>query len=650
MRQSPVISILCCVVLLEHSCLAKEYSFYPDSVVEMLAGSEEDRGTKLRMYVARWLADETQQHTPTDQPRLPQARLQLVRPLSVHRAGGTTVRPTAICYDERMLLHSVDTGDEVERPGRLSVAWNHLIASGLVPLCSRVPCTDVALVDALRVHTWNQVDELEQYSFTATLCRSKSEIRLSGDVFFTPHTASCARLACGGVVNCTRAVLNQEAANGFALVRPPGHHCLGKPSGFCYLNNVAVAARFAQHWILSHRYQTDVDLASVPYSERPRIAIIDWDVHHGDGTQGVFQDDGSVLFCSVHQHGSKPEHKVLRPPHNTPRSSVQSPSTADAGDVLAALSSEKDATDDHRGGGSQDDAGDDAPISSEGVIVEATGEPPRQRRRREDSSNDAALHLTEVTKEEAETFFAKRGWLRASDSPPSSSPSGSSLESAHGDDSSSAIEDKPKSRLKRTAKFDGDTEGSTVEPLLNDDVSESSDIDAQPFYPGTGLVDEVGEGDGAGRTINVPWPAAGFGDLEYMSVLQHVFLPAVREFAPEVVFVSCGFDCGEGDLLGGMRVTPSGFYAMTQEVLSTVPKCVFVLEGGYNLTTVALSSEAVLRALLESSGVSNLPRSALGATRLQTTLAQVLAAQSPYWSCFKPNSNNLQDTSGVAPR
>jgi hypothetical protein len=78
------------------------------------------------------------------------------------------------------------------------------------------------------------------------------------------------------------------------------------------------------------------------------------------------------------------------------------------------------------------------------------------------------------------------------------------------------------------------------------------------FYPGTGAADEVGIGAGAGFSVNVPWPTGGFGDEEYAAVFTEVLLPIAREFDPDLVLVSAGFDAAAGDPLGGCEVSPEG--------------------------------------------------------------------------------------------
>jgi acetoin utilization deacetylase AcuC-like enzyme len=115
---------------------------------------------------------------------------------------------------------------------------------------------------------------------------SRSEYgQLDPDTYFCPHTREAAWLAAGGAIDLALALVRGEAQQGFALVRPPGHHAVpARSMGFCILNNVALAARAA--------------LASGLL----RVAIVDWDVHHGNGTQDAFYEDPRVLFISLHQY------------------------------------------------------------------------------------------------------------------------------------------------------------------------------------------------------------------------------------------------------------------------------------------------------------------------------------------------------------
>ena len=130
-----------------------------------------------------------------------------------------------------------------------------------------------------RAHGATMIDLLEEKT------RTETRGQIDADTFFTSNSYEIARLAAGGTIDVARSVMLGESSAGLAAVRPPGHHAESERAmGFCLFNNVAVAARAIQA-----EFGT------------PRILIVDWDVHHGNGTQEIFEEDPSVFYVSMHQ-------------------------------------------------------------------------------------------------------------------------------------------------------------------------------------------------------------------------------------------------------------------------------------------------------------------------------------------------------------
>ncbi len=262
------------------------------------------------------------------------------------------------------------------------------------------PCSPAGEEDLTRVHVPAYLDHLKALP-------AQGGGYLSLDTALNEHSWEAASLASGAAVAAVESALSGEAA--FAVARPPGHHA-GRATGmgFCLLNHVAVGAGHAR-WL-----------------GVGRVAILDWDVHHGNGTQDIFYEDGQVLYLSAHQ---------------------------------------------------------------------------------------------------------------------------------------------------------------------------------SPFYPGTGWVDEVGEGEGEGLTVNVPLPA-GSGEDVYAAAFAGVFLPVLREFRPALVLISAGYDAHRADPLGGMALEAASFGRFAAALASLAreieaPPPALVLEGGYNLGALTDGVAATIRGIEE---------------------------------------------------
>ena len=125
------------------------------------------------------------------------------------------------------------------------------------------------------------------------------------------------------------------------------------------------------------------------------------------------------------------------------------------------------------------------------------------------------------------------------------------------------------------------------------------------FFPGTGAATEVGMGKGKGYTVNVPFTTTGLSEADYMAAFDHVFLPILKEFAPDFIIISAGFDAAEGDPLGEMNLKPHAYAAMTQALMEVRgldsvggPRVLSCLEGGYSLKMIPLCCEAMVRTQL----------------------------------------------------
>ncbi len=166
-----------------------------------------------------------------------------------------------------------------ERPERFDAVFHALQKADLVQQCVRIESRDVTEEEMLLCHK-------QAYLRTAQHDVQAGYTSLTtGDTDITPNSWEVARRAAGGVLNAVDAVVTGKARNAFCAVRPPGHHATpSRGMGFCLLNNIAIGARYAQR---KHGIE--------------RVMIVDWDVHHGNGTQDIFYSDPTVFFFSTHQ-------------------------------------------------------------------------------------------------------------------------------------------------------------------------------------------------------------------------------------------------------------------------------------------------------------------------------------------------------------
>lgn len=190
------------------------------------------------------------------------------------------MKTTAIVCSEEYLKHNTGLFHP-ECPARYSVIFAALKKAGLLvnPIAPRLAGQE----DLLLCHTQGYIEVARRDCASA-------QVLSTGDVAICPDSYRIALLAAGGVLNGVDALFTGQADNVFCLVRPPGHHaCSSQGMGFCLFNNVAIGARYAQT-----KYKIK------------KALIIDWDVHHGNGTQEIFQNDPSIFYFSTHAYGIYP--------------------------------------------------------------------------------------------------------------------------------------------------------------------------------------------------------------------------------------------------------------------------------------------------------------------------------------------------------
>ena len=313
------------------------------------------------------------------------------------------MNPTALLLDPVYERH-VTGPDHPESPERYETVRKALTESKLVDRMARVESRTATDDELALVHTRAYLKVVEQ-----DIARGARDLS-TGDTALSPKSKEVASRAVGGVLNAVDQVMQGKAARAFCAVRPPGHHATpDRGMGFCIYNNVAIAARHAQR-----KHGAD------------RVLIVDWDVHHGNGTQDTFFSDGSVLFFSTHQH---------------------------------------------------------------------------------------------------------------------------------------------------------------------------------PWYPGTGLAQETGEGKGRGRIVNCPLPA-GSGREAVLGAVKMRLLPAVDAFKPSLVLVSAGFDSRNGDPLGRFTLSDDDFRELTRTMREIADKhargrLISLLEGGYSLAGLAAGVTAHVEELVK---------------------------------------------------
>jgi acetoin utilization deacetylase AcuC-like enzyme len=190
---------------------------------------------------------------------------------------------TGLVYHPAYLEHDMGAGHP-ESPNRLRAIMQQLEQSGTAARLTRIEPREAEDEWITQIHTPSYLAMLKARAPT------NGRVSLDPDTSMSPGSLTAAYLAAGGALAAVDAIMSRQVDHAFCAVRPPGHHAeAGQAMGFCLFNNVAIAARYVQK---KHGVK--------------RVLIVDWDVHHGNGTQHSFEEDPAVLFFSTHQYPHYP--------------------------------------------------------------------------------------------------------------------------------------------------------------------------------------------------------------------------------------------------------------------------------------------------------------------------------------------------------
>jgi acetoin utilization deacetylase AcuC-like enzyme len=197
---------------------------------------------------------------------------------SMNASEATKLPPTGLVYDAAYQNHLTGPGHP-ERPERCAAVIGSLREAGLEKALSKIDPRPAADEELLLCHAPDYLRAVKRD------IESGRESLSTGDTTICPRSLEVARLAAGGILSAVDALMQSKIRNAFCVVRPPGHHARpAQGMGFCLFNNIAIAARYAQR---KHKIG--------------KVLIADWDVHHGNGTQDIFYEDGSVFVFNTHQ-------------------------------------------------------------------------------------------------------------------------------------------------------------------------------------------------------------------------------------------------------------------------------------------------------------------------------------------------------------
>jgi len=478
-------------------------------------------------------------------------------------------RIVGLAYDDACLQHEHPTIAHPERPARILCVMKTFELTGLLGKMNHLKPVDATKEELLKIHSQDHLDQVDDLKDPHIRHAVQASLEKES-AFANEHTALASYRAAGAVMELVKAICDGRVKNGIAVVRPPGHHaeetCI---KGFCVFNNLALAAAYVAK-------STRVEESQHAGGMRKFVHAMEDDRETTSTPTNAHSEDITESAVPPSENSLRPRH-----PHSNSNNSIAS---GIARKSTGSGSTSCDSVADSSSHGSSEAAGGDSKLSwANASPGDGDDERPRSQTRQRESTDPG----------DYENEHAKSGPASPTGTRVMLDPTVSRKKVKR-----AAANYKPLKRPARVLVVDWDVHhGNGTQHAFDSNpnvlVFSVHRWDLGQFYPGgpDGAPDRVGSGPGFGRNINIGWNGHGpFGDSEYLAAWRHVLMPAARQFDPDIVLVSAGFDAAKGDPLGGCGITPEGYGELLHELMSLADgRVLLALEGGYSLEVLSES-------------------------------------------------------------
>uniref|UniRef100_A0A2A4K9K1 UBP-type domain-containing protein n=1 Tax=Heliothis virescens TaxID=7102 RepID=A0A2A4K9K1_HELVI len=517
--------------------------------------------------------------------------------------------PTGLVTEPRMAEHRCLWDDQYpECPERLTSIIERCHELNLIEQCKQYPPRAATKEEVCVLHSPSVYDMMETTHQNNDLNYLEELSAKYDAVYIHPSTHELALLAAGSTIDLVDRIVSGEVQNGAALVRPPGHHAMrAEPCGYCFYNNVALAAKHA----IDHRGVN-------------RILIVDWDVHHGQATQQMFYNDPRVVYFSIHRY----EHGAFWP--NLRQSNFQYVGAGRGKGYNFNVPLNKTGMTD----------GDYLAIWHQLLLPMAFESTHELALLAAGSTIDLVDRIVSGEVQNGAALVRPPGHhaMRAE-------PCGYCFYNNVALAAKHAIDHRGVNRI-LIVDWDVHHGQATQQMFYNDPRVVYFSIhryEHGAFWPNLrqSNFQYVGAGRGKGYNFNVPLNKTGMTDGDYLAIWHQLLLPMAFEYQPELIIISAGYDAAYGCPEGEMQLTPAVYGHLTQALMSVCPRVCAVLEGGYCVASLAEGAALTLRTLLGHAPpkLEDVPEPN---DEIRDTILNCIYAQKPHWNCY-----NFQPTYSI---